>query len=357
MFQVKAKSTLAVRHCAISLVFLLSCLVLPVTVQASTFEIHLAATGSDANSGLVKDEPIVSLNQAQEILFAHQPQGPVEIVIKKGVYKAQTVRWTYTNGEKIVFRAENESGLRPVFDGQGSLETWFTLSKRDGAPSRLEFRHLKVQNYSTAMNFYADRNNIDRGNSHNALESMYFYRIGGRFSEQAHSTAAVRFVNSSFNTIVNSHFVDILNPHKQAHLIHAVYMAHHSSGNTLRNNRFLRINGDPVKVRDSSNNNRIEANVFISTGKKAVFQDWYCQDGPDNCTKPTVECPSIGNVFTKNKLGIGYYGHVQTFDLWRSNTYCGELAKPRLRTAQNSGFGSMSTTTTSGGQAGSVPLN
>lgn len=355
MFQVKAKQLFGLRHGVISLAIFLSCWVLPAVAQASTFEIYLAANGSDANSGLVKGEPIVSLDQAQNILFAYQPQGAVEIIIKAGVYKAQSVKWTYINGEKIVFRAQNEAGSRPIFDGMGNIETWFTFSKRAGLPGHLEFRHLKVQHYNTAMNFYGDRNDINRGNSHNTLESMYFYRIGGLYSAQAHSTAAVRFVNSSFNTITNSHFVDILNPNKHAHLIHAVYMAHHSSGNHIRKNRFLRINGDPIKVRDLSNNNRIESNLFISTGKKAVFQDWYCQDGPDNCTKPTTECPSIGNVFRNNRLSIGYYGAVQTFELWRSDNYCGTTAAPRLRTAQNTG--SSTGATSSGGFNTGIPFH
>ncbi len=338
MFQVKAKKVIGTRYYAVLFFVFLSCLVLPAAAQASAFEIYLSAHGNDANSGLVQGQPIVSLDKAQEILFSHQPHGPVEIIINAGFYKAQAVNWTYTNGEKIIFRAQNEAGSRPVFDGGKKIETWFTFSKRAGTPGHLEFRHIKVQNYNTAMNFYGNRNDINAGNSHNTLESMYFYRIGGLFSNEVHSTAAVRFVNSSFNTIINSHFVDILNPNKHAHLIHAVYMAHHSSGNVVRGNRFLRINGDPIKVRDSSNSNRIESNVFVSTGKWAIFQDWYCQDGPDNCTKPTAECPSIDNVFRKNHLGMGYYGDVMTFELWRSHDYCGKEAAPRLRTAQNSGL-------------------
>lgn len=314
--------------------------------------VYLSPNGSDYNQGLSRSAPIRTLARAQQVLQVYDLKRPIEIHVGQGTYWEQSVEWTYTNGHSITFTPVDFSKDRPVFDGNGVVETWFKLEKSDGVNSNLRFRYLKVQNYATAVSFNGNRGSLSTWNGGNELYGMYFYRIGGIFSHTGYSTAAVRLKNSRNNSVVNSHFVDILNYPDDASAIHAVYIAHYSSGNELLRNRFLRINGDPIKVRDESNHNYIADNKFYSSGEKAFYQGWYCNadvkgwnlngENPGGCTKPSGECPSIGNEFRNNHLYGGYVypystsgGAVKVFNIRGSDDYCGPLSEPRLRTSGN----------------------
>ena len=310
-----------------------------------TYKIYVSPDGFDNNDGS-ETYPVETLARAQDILKAVNPDNSIEIHIEQGIYYGQTVVWTYTNGHPILFTPKNYAKERPVFDGLGS-DTWFKLKKSGGTRSYLKFHYIKVQNYNTAMSFEGNRRDYENGwNSGNELYGMYFYRIGGEYSQEGRSTAAVRFKNSRNNSVINSHFVDIKNDKQDASSLHAIYIAHHSSYNEILRNRFLRANGDPIRVRDESNYNYIAENEFDNTGHSAYYSGWYCvkdktnyDADPDNdrCTKPD-ECPSIGNEFRNNKLYGGYSWakrKVKVFKLYFDDDYCGPLTTPRLRTSGN----------------------
>ncbi|WP_444909956.1 hypothetical protein [Microbulbifer sp. TRSA005] len=313
--------------------------------SADSFKIYISPLGSDFNEGLTNSYPIKTLSRAQDVLELYKPNQPVEIHINQGTYFSQSVVWTYTNGHSITFTPINFTKDRPVFDGGGNVDTWFTLRKSNSSASNLKFRYIKVQNYHTAMSFEGNRSHVSNWNSENELYGMYFYRIGGKYTGFGNSTAAVRFVNSRNNSIANTHFVDILNNPAGASAIHAIYFAHYSSNNEVLSNRFLRINGDPIKVRDESNYNYIADNRFYSSGRVAFYQGWYCNadvrgwnlddSNSDGCTKPSGECPSIGNEFRNNDLYGGYDGAIKVFDVREVDNYCGTLSSPRLRTSGN----------------------
>ncbi|WP_444922758.1 hypothetical protein ACJJH9_11030 [Microbulbifer sp. DLAB2-AF] len=299
-----------------------------------TFKVYMSAEGSDYSDGLSVSEPIKSLKKAQEILNKYNPNTSIEIHIAPGTYFNQHVVWTYTNGKEIVFTSEGFSKERPVFDGGGNFRTWFTLRKADGSDSNLTFMYLKIQNYNTAISFEGNRVDISKWNSRNILYGMYFYKIGGAYSRFEYSTAALRFVNSRNNYILNSHFVDISNNSARAHLIHSIYLAHHSSYNLISRNRFVRNSGDPIRVRDQSNFNQVVRNRFYFSGYDAYYSEWYCspETSREECTKPTPECPSIANEFRQNLLFKGYYGKVRLFKFFGSNGYC---QPTRLSTSDN----------------------
>ncbi|WP_223669630.1 cupredoxin domain-containing protein [Kangiella shandongensis] len=326
-------------------ILLIITIVFSITSTASeSFRIFISPSGSDQNEGFTYFQPIKTLKRAQEVLKSYNPNEPIEIHIDPGTYYFQSVTWDYSNGHSITFTPTSFIKERPVFDG-GGLDTWFKLRKSGGTASKLKFRYIKVQNYNTAMSFNGNRNYVSSWNSANELYGMYFYRIGGKYSNSEYSTAAVRFVNSRNNSIVNSHFVDILNTPEWSSAIHAVYIAHHSSNNEVLRNRFLNINGDPIKVRDESNYNYIADNRFYSSGKEAFYQAWYCNadergwnlDGNNDggCTLESGECPSIGNEFRNNDLYGGYSGAINVFSVREDNNYCGSLSAPRLRTSGN----------------------
>ena len=305
--------------------------------SSEPFRIYVSSSGDDYNDGLTNSYPIKTLVKAQDILETYNPDQSIEIHINQGTYTSQSVVWTYTNGNSITFTPINFTNDRPVFDGKGSVGTWFKLRKTNGSASNLKFRYIKVQNYNTAMSFEGNRKYVSNWNSSNELYGMYFYRIGGKFTNFDYSTAAVRFVNSRNNSIVNTHFVDVLNNSSKSSLIHAIYFAHYSSHNEVLRNRFLRTNGDPIRVRDESNYNYISDNRFYSSGSAAFYSDWYCSSETTNgvCTKETGECSSEGNEFRNNDLYSGYNGEIRTFKYYGSDDHCGALSAPRLRTSGN----------------------
>jgi hypothetical protein len=114
-----------------------------------------------------------------------------------------------------------------------------------------------------------------------------------------------------------------------------------SDRNEILRNRFLRSTGDPIRVRDYSNDNTVNDNRFIRIGVDAAYSDWYCDhDERDDCTKPDPECPSWGNQFRNNELdGTWACDPLPTFHYHQddSTSGCGppdELAV-RLRTSGN----------------------
>lgn len=160
-----------------------------------------------------------------------------------------------------------------------------------------------MQRYQTAISLNGSRNAAGTSNSHNRIYGCYFHQIGSGFNPAlAPSTAAVRLVNSDDNEIVNSHFVSIVNATKCG-LLHAIYAAHMSDRNQIRGNRFESGCGDPVRLRDFSNDNVIRNNTFKKIGVAAAYTDWYCDHEVNTaCTKPTPECPSWDNQFRDNTL-------------------------------------------------------
>lgn len=287
------------------------------TGDPEPFVLYLDPGGDDANSGLTPADALVTLARAQEILFDHAPQADVEIRIAQGTYLGQSVTWTYHHED---FRTSlmpsdyevgdgiNDIAGRPVFDGQGQA-VLLTLDVGGGTTTNLEFIYLQVQHYlAYGLLFRGDRNDLASGyNRGNRVFGLMFRNIGSLHADGEKGYGALDLVNSRDNDIRNNHFIDIENDAQTAGLMHGVYLAHYSSGNDIAGNRFVDISGDPIRVRDGSDNNRIETNTFERTGVQAFYSDWYCDPELNpNCTKPGGECPSWENEFRDNTLKCGY---------------------------------------------------
>jgi hypothetical protein len=81
-------------------------------------------------------------------------------------------------------------------------------------------------------------------------------------------------------------------------LIHAVYLRDGSSGNTVTDNTFNHVSGDPVRVSNASNHNTIKGNTSRDAGNKALVSEFY---------NPTAgEADSVGNVVAANNIGTKY---------------------------------------------------
>ncbi|MEZ0474773.1 hypothetical protein AB6713_09090 [Luteimonas sp. B3_2_R+30] len=297
----------------------------------------MAPNGADTRSGLSEAQAVKTLGRVQAILQQTQPVDEVEVHIAPGTYLGQEVAWTYYNGKPITFTPKGFSDEVPVFDGQNGA-TWFALRASGGRMTNLRFRHLRIQNYGTAVSFNGNRNDLDGWNGGNELLEMYFYNIGGSFSA-SRSTAAVRLVNSRNNVIVDSMFQNVLDPPPAttaAHL-HPIYAAHYAHDNLIYGNVFINAVGDPVKFRDASNNNRVLNNSFVKTGYFSFYQESYCEPSRPDCTKPAPECPSQGNEFRNNTLYGGYYGAVVPWMVHGAEQppECAPPTLPRLQASAN----------------------
>jgi hypothetical protein len=302
---------------------------LPPAVDQATapFRVYLSPTGLDTNSGLSPAEPINTLSRAQQVLQKAAPAADVEVRIEQGVYVAPPSTWTFVvPGRTVSFlpidyeygeTAADIAG-RPVFRGDGTTGFWLTAQLPEGHPGGdigLRFYYLQVDLYDrgglTIDGGFTTVDGIRRpassGHNGNTIAGMYFTRLGSRWSGTTHhGFGAVDLVNSSNNLVLDNHFSRLENVGTGEDLIHGVYLAHHSTGNSVRGNRFEIISGDPIRIRNDSNDNDVFHNVFERTGRFALYSDWFCDAECAREENRARECPSHGNVFRENDIGSGY---------------------------------------------------
>lgn len=311
------------------------------------FRFWLAPDGDDSRTGLTESEAVATLDRAQDLVKSHGPTTDVEIYIKSGRYRGQSVLWDVViPGKTITFTRTPDATDRPIFDGCLSDTncpggTLFRLRVSDGSATGLVFNYIRVENYQTALSFDGNRNSEGQSNGGNRVYGCYFYRIGNVFNPSVDpSTAVVRLVNSDDNVIENNHFHDVINT-TQPNRIHAIYAAHMSDRNQIARNRFYNNSGDAVRLRDYSNDNTIVDNTFIKAGQFAGYTEWYCDhDARDDCTKTSPECPSWGNQFRRNALDGNYQcDALGTFEYFQGDSTTGCSAPSanarRLRTSDN----------------------
>jgi len=277
-------------------------------------KIYVAPGGDDTRSGLTQANAVLTLKRVHGIIAQTKPDRDVEVRIAPGRYQGQKVTWTYTMPtHRITFMPLNDDKNRPIYDGclvenvtnpatQCPGGHWFILDHAAGKETNLNFEYIQVERYQTAISLNGDRDAESTSNGSNRIFGCYFWKIGNVYNPGlAYSTAAVRLVNSDDNEIVNNHFVDIVNT-TSGGLLHAIYAAHMSDRNLIQSNRFENGTGDPVRIRDYSNDNKILENRFIKMGANA-YSDWYCDHEVETaCTKPAPECPSWRNQFRDNLL-------------------------------------------------------
>lgn len=281
------------------------CLVPPVAIaDEGPLVLYLANSGVDERDGLSPETAIRSLRRAQDVLREQLESSPrrAEVRIAPGTYRGQSVVWSFTMPEHEIKFLPSEGKRRPVFDGAGRAATWFRLDHARGEQTNLNFHYIEVRNYGCAISLNGNRDQEETCNRANRIYGCRFVNVG------ENSTAAVRLVNSKANVIENNHFIDIVRS-KSPGLLHAIYAAHLSSDNRIYGNRFENVCGDPIRIRDYSNNNQITSNVFIRAGIYAACSDWFCDhDARDDCSKSTAECPSWNNRFQDNQLESNFKG-------------------------------------------------
>lgn len=290
------------------------------TAPVSPFVLYMSPLGSDSRSGLSPDAALLTLSGVQSKLKLYKPvvDQDVEIRIRfmaARPYLRQTVDWTHTSKtHTITFLPEDynyRGGVgaiagRPVFDGQGTQDWFFDLRVGGGQASNVRFYYVRVQGYVPgAIRFLGSRNDRNGFNGLNTVYGCYFFELGNKkYPTTSFGFGALDLVNSDHNFIRNNHFIKIENKSGgDASHIHGIYLAHSSDRNLIIANRFSYITGDPIRVRDFSNNNDILENAFIRTGKYAFYSDFHASG----------ECRSWQNEFRNNSpLSCSYSGDYLT---------------------------------------------
>lgn len=309
---------------------------------AQTLTVYLAPAskgGSDKHTGLSTKSPVLTLARAQQVLEQSKPTGDVVVRIVQGTYVAGQTTWSfYVPGHTISFMPINyvvghhrPPGGDPVFVDVSSKGThvanWWFHAELPAAPSvlhnggntGLRFYYLDIEDYTNGLSLDGQTGHAYHNNQHppmytkpsaglngNNLYGMTFNDIGDQFAPGQTGYGAILFTDSSGDQIINNTFSDLYNTGDQDQL-HALYVTHFSSGNTVAQNLFENSNGEAVKVRDRSNFNNVWGNRFNHTGGVAAYLDIFCDESCalENPTAAQRQCANYGNRFADNTIYTG----------------------------------------------------
>ncbi|MFC0037040.1 right-handed parallel beta-helix repeat-containing protein [Actinomadura rayongensis] len=296
------------------------------------FRVYLDAAGSDAADGRDPAHAVASLARAQQIIAAARPKADVEVRIRRGVYSSPPLNWkTYVPGHSISFLPADYryggdlTGIagRPIFRGTGGIGFWLRAEPPPAGTgdTALRFYYLQLERYSSGGIMFDGGTRPSpagvlvggpTGVNGNTVYGVRFAAIGSKHVPTALGYGAIDLVNSQRNIIEQNEFADIENggDPAQAALVHGVYLAHRSSGNIIRGNRFDGVSGDPIRTRNASGGNKVSGNVFVRAGSKAFFSDWFQRRADASAPR---ECASLENRFYDNTLTSGYNGPVRTW--------------------------------------------
>lgn len=272
-------------------------------------DIYLATNGNDAHEGISAKTPVATLGAAVQraIRQSARTGEDATILVAPGIYRGQTVALDarQMKGALTITGASRDPGNYPAFYGDGT-GTWLRYDGSAGQSTGLAIRNLRIVDYSTAITLNGNRDDPRGFNRGTIIAGNIFTRIGSDSSKgRGASTAALRLVNSRDNAIENNWFKTIRNyPATACPGLHAIYVAHRSTGNHIVGNSFDDFCGSAIKLRDGSNDNMIKNNRFRTRDKAPGIEEWYCDlAANDACTKQAGECPSVGNLVSGNRFG------------------------------------------------------
>lgn len=268
----------------------------PEAKAAATF--FVSDSGSDQASGDTVGHAWATLANALKRALSMPPAEQVTIAVLPGEYRDQHVRLKWPSAAPGITVRAFDPASPPSFDGSGK-GAWLIVEALDGPRHLgLTIEGLHVRSYQTAISLNGNGNEEGSFLSDVTIADNRFERIGSRLPGQDPSTAAIRLVNARDITVVRNDFISIVND-QQCGLLHAIYLAHHSSSNLIDGNTFRDGCGATVKVRDDSSGNRIIDNRFEKQRGKALLLDAFCDlSNRPECAQQ--ECPSWANLFARN---------------------------------------------------------
>ena len=206
---------------------------------------------------------------------------PLKIFIRGGVYYNTSIWWKVSSPihelEILAYPGEV-----PIFDGrkednQGNVNDNERLAKflniQIHEKSKIILNGLTIRNYRNGIEFIGSEQNL---NGNNKVINCIFDHIGTKYFDAGDLTgySAIGIVYSNNNIIEGNIFNYIENKKEyRQSWIHAIYLSHNGSDNTIKNNYINMCSGDPIKLRNGSNNNKIINNYIENSGIKGFVRD------------------------------------------------------------------------------------
>ena len=174
------------------------------------------------------------------------------------------------------------------------------MTSDGGAQTKLHVHGIEIRNYRTAIAVDSSKVDRQKWNGGMRIEHNRFVNIGQFDKETLISYAVIGLNNSRGNTISNNTFRNFQNI-DLCGALHAIYLAHWSTDNVVKDNIFEDTCSDTIKVRDASNNNKIAGNTMTGNNGTVIFVDSFCDRRKTReCNLPRQECPSWENEFIDN---------------------------------------------------------
>ena len=272
--------------------------------EPGTFTIWIAPNGSDARATSSQQYPVATLLRAQEILELENHDGLAVVYVEGGNYDEWGTTWSYQSEHRTIIKAYDGT---PTFSGDGAKNQYGLLIEPD--PGQPNDMNLSVE----GLRWVDSTNGIRVSGAFNVrLERLTFERIGTQHSATGNGYAALSLSGTQGTRVIEARFRDIENAEPRESYIHAIYMSGETHGTQVIDSRFFNISGDPIRVRDGSNWNRVEGGSFTRTGKYAILSAWH--------NPGAGESPSAGNTLRNSDTGSDYAG---SYDFPRTACFAG----------------------------------
>lgn len=293
---------------------------------------------------LVNGQPFATLAEVHDWLMAAQPPDP-QIVIQATPgslvdVSAQTTWHYYKPNQKIILDGQG-AAVTGSQNGRPSMGYFLSYRPAIGqqntaqtpAAANLEVRNLSIRGFEAGgieispQVLPGKQNEWDGGLqafvSGAMIDNVNFQDLGNAktarkdrvWNNMRFGAGGVTMRGVQDSTVQNCTFDSLTNgemtfnntdekgqPTSESksgnHLFHAVYLRDGSSNNTVSNNTFNNVGGDPVRVSGASNHNTIQGNRAHNTGQHALVSNWF------NSAKG--EKDSTGTVVRDNTLGSTY---------------------------------------------------
>ena len=321
---------------------------LPTAHAATQLSFFVANNGNDANGGRTAKDALRTLEAVeQRVASLPSSEDPLQVTIfvAAGRYTTQTLEWTTARPNLSVSLRpyEGVADGQVIFDGSKTKkQQFFVYNPSKASPSehsnsvRFSFEGIVIENFCEGISF-GDVKGLSQTSGHR-VDRLTLRSIGSKYDGRMRVNdrgvslplgdcfAGIRLAATSNSSVTRTRFENIENlPANQAYygkhspnLLHAIYIAISSQGNTITDNTFVGFTGSPIRIRDNSNNTVIERNTFERplwpSGKIQEYpiyaiSEWYCNTAVKACIEKAkqgqLECPSKGTKVAGNTLGSG----------------------------------------------------
>ncbi len=303
---------------------LFAVLLLAVTSQTNALEIHYPFTDVDFGDGNVD-----TLEEMDSWLQVNYISGDVTIYIASGHYQ-DAARWNFSAKPNLLLITAEDANNPPVFDAclnsaciAGApngyflrIEPTYSASPALGA---IKLQNVVINNYVNGV--YVNRTD-DAEISHNT-----FNNIGSAFNQNITLNASgnrlyngygVIHANKANNLIIASNHINNAYNDDRPLLMHALYVVNSQHVSAMYNNINM-ISGDPIRIRNGSENITLQYNNIANSGSTMIST--FEQAGQ--------ECPSSLINASFNQFGLVFpYHNIYSqagFDIgWANKNYLRE---------------------------------